>query len=614
MESDPDFDGASPKKLVMPKPEDGDSNKTVEASTLSRQIKSLKEMIASGEDLQNYLKSRGKEEDPDAAKLLEGHYRELKGLEFIEAYRKQTGKDRVSAPYSVFDGTNKIFDSTEPTSDAAGPNLDEKNAMFRDFDDSESGDESSKQVKVLSEESDSDFDDVEVDTSYLRKAAAPSPTTDAVDESLSSFTDKYGLAGALVDLGDILTLSQAAEAVNAAAEELRSTPNAETNKKYKAALQSFLNHRAYVIQTAHQDFIFDGDMKKDWELAADSLLSVSELKLINAAIKPARFYGAGIGDGRVQRFVPKVNRQTAPTWEKTLESARTMDQTNKDNPIEGLASNWDVQSFEKQLLAADSIAFDESGRPRSGLRKGISPHIAKLITRVTTLDKFKDFMTNGTMQLRDSSGTYVGTLTINSQTSAGNGKRYATDEEINAALDSIMDAGGKLHLPGTAGSIAAGDILKDKDMDIFLTSAGRELTDVVARHGKDSKALAYASPFFGITVFVDRTRNSKADTDRGSKQEGTPMDWWSSRINPNTMETWDHVMKHEIGHIVDARGNTLSNSKDFGDIGSPSRYGRKDSKEKFAELFAKYMRGEPVSDTFMAMLRDRGLLKSQGNN
>lgn len=492
------------------------------------------------------------------------------------------------------------------------PDFDEKNAMFRDFEPGE--DSNPGQVKVLSEESDSDFDDVEVDTSYLRKAAASSPTTDAVDESLSSFTDKYGLAGALVDLGDILSLSKAAEAVNDAAQELRSTPSAEANKKYKAALQSFLNHRAYVIQSAHRDFIFDGDMKKDWELAADSLLSVAELKLINAAIRPMKVSPSGAPGTAATKFVPKVNRQTAPNWEKTLESARTMDQTNKDNPIQGLASNWEVQSFEKELVAADLIALDENGRPRSGLRKGISPHIAKLITRITTLDKFKDFMTNGTMQVRDSSGTYVGTLTINSASASGNGRRYATDEEINASLDSIMNAGGKLHLPGTAGSVAAGDVLGDKDMDIFLTSAGRELTDVVKKHGKDSKALAYASPFFGITVFVDRTRNSKADTDRGSKQEGTPMDWWSTKINPNTMETWDHVMKHEIGHIVDARQSTLSSSNGFGSIGSPSKYGQKDSKEKFAELFAKYMRGEPVSDAFMAILKDKGLLKSQQNN
>jgi predicted transcriptional regulator len=504
----------------------------------------------------------------------------------------------------------RTSEPSEPTSDATGPNLDEKNAMFRDFDDSESGDESSKQVKVLSEESDSDFDDVEVDTSYLRKAAAPSPTTDAVDEALAPFVDTYGLA---LDSADTMSLAQVTDNVNKAAAELRSNPSAETNKKYKESLQAFLNHRAYMIQRAHEDFIIPGDMKKDWELTADSLLSVSELKLINAAIKPSRALVGGIPGTQARKFSPKVNRKNAPNWKDILTTAGELDQINKDNPIKDLAPNWEVQSFVEKLVAGESDLLDENGAPKSGLRAGVSSHLVKLLSRAIVADELKDFLTPGTVQLRDSSGVYVGNLTINSGYTKG--KRYATDEEINASLDSIMDAGGRLHLPGTAGSVAAGDVLGDKGMNIFITSSDRELSAVVKKFGREGKALAYATPFFGITVFVDRVRSSKSDFDRGSsKQEGTPMDWWSSKINPNTMETWDHTMKHEIGHMVDARGNTLSNSKDFGNIGSPSRYGRKDSKEKFAELFAKYMRGEPVSDTFMAILRAKGLLKSQGNN
>jgi hypothetical protein len=494
--------------------------------------------------------------------------------------------------------------------DPASPNLDEKSAMFRDFDLDE--DDSSKQVRVLSEESDSDFDDVEVDTSYLRKAAASSPTTDAVDEALAPFVDKYGMA--LIP-GDIMSLSQLADSVNSAAADLRATPSAETNKKYKESLQAFLNHRAAMIQRAHEEFIIPGDMKQDWELAADSLLSVSELKLINAAIKPAKSLAPGVPGLAARKFSPMVNRKNAPNWEASLQLAREMDQVNKDNPIKDLAPNWEVQSFEKKLVAGESSLLDENGLPKAGMRPGVSPHIVRLLSRASALQEVRDFMTLGTIQLKDSSGVYAGNLTINSQTSAGNGKRYATDEEINALADSVMNAGEKLHLPGTPGSVAAGDILKDNGMDIFITSSGRELTSVTSIHGNERSALAYATPLFGITVFTDRVRNSQSDTDRGRGQlEGTPMDWWSSKINPNTMDTWDHTMKHEIGHIVDARGSTLSNSSGFGSIGSPSQYGRKNSKEKFAELFAKYMRGEPVSDAFMAILKDKGLLKSQQNN
>jgi hypothetical protein len=289
-----------------------------------------------------------------------------------------------------------------------------------------------------------------------------------------------------------------------------------------------------------------------------------------------------------------------------------MDQTNKNNPIKDLAPNWEVQSFEDKLLKDEGSLFDKDGMPVAGMRAGVSPRIVKLLTRATGMAAVQDFMTVGTMQLKDSSGVYAGLLTINSGLTKG--KRYATDEEINAALDSIMDAGGKLHLPGTAGSVAAGDILGDSGMNIFLTSSGRELTAITSVHGKETKALAYATPLLGVTVFVDRTRNSKMDNDRGTPLEGTPMDWWSSKINPNTMDTWDHTMKHEIGHVVDFRHKTLSDTSNFGSVSSPSRYGRKNSKEKFAELFAKYMRGEQVSDTFMAILRTKGLLKSQQNN
>jgi hypothetical protein len=414
---------------------------------------------------------------------------------------------------------------------------------------------------------------------------------------------------------DIMPLSQLAESVNSAAAELRTNPSAETNKKYKESLQAFLNHRAAMIQRAHEEYIIPGDMKQDWELAADSLLSVSELKLINAAIKPAKSIAPGVPSFGARKFSPKVNRKNAPSWETSLNTAREMDQVNKDNPIKDLAPNWEVQSFEEKLVSGEGSLLDENGAPKSGLRPGVSVHIVKLLSRASAIREVRDFMTLGTVQLKDSSGVYAGTLTINSQTTAGNGKRYATDEEINAALDSVMNAGEKLHLPGTAGSIAAGDILKDKGMDIFITSSGRELTAITEVHGTDRNALAYANPLIGITIFTDRVRDSQSDTDRGRGQvDGTPMDWWSSKINKNTMDTWDHTMKHEIGHVVDGRHSTLSDSSGFGSIGSPSQYGRKNSKEKFAELFAKYMRGEPVSNAFMGILRTKGLLKSQQNN
>ena len=103
--------------LVMPKAKDNEPQTTYEATTLSRKIKELKDSIASTEDLVSYMAKRGRdlnETDPGVVKDLERDKNKLKGLEFVEAYRKQTGKNRVTAPDSVLSGTNEMF--TGPTS------------------------------------------------------------------------------------------------------------------------------------------------------------------------------------------------------------------------------------------------------------------------------------------------------------------------------------------------------------------------------------------------------------------------------------------------------------------------------------------------------------------
>lgn len=98
--------------LVMPKAKDGEPQTTYEASTLSRMIKSLKDSIASTDDLISYMDGRGRnlaETDPEVVRDYEKNKAKLKGLEFVEAYRKQTGKNRVTAPDSVLNGTNEMF-------------------------------------------------------------------------------------------------------------------------------------------------------------------------------------------------------------------------------------------------------------------------------------------------------------------------------------------------------------------------------------------------------------------------------------------------------------------------------------------------------------------------
>ena len=101
--------------LIMPKTKDNESQTTYEASTLSKMIQAVKDSIASTEDLISYMTRTGRdlnETDPGVIRGLERDKTKLKGLEFVEAYRKQTGKNRVTAPNSVLEGTNEIFASS----------------------------------------------------------------------------------------------------------------------------------------------------------------------------------------------------------------------------------------------------------------------------------------------------------------------------------------------------------------------------------------------------------------------------------------------------------------------------------------------------------------------
>ncbi len=409
--------------------------------------------------------------------------------------------------------------------------------------------------------------------------------------------------------GAFLNLGKLAAAVNDAASALRSNPTAENNNKYKAALQTFLNHRAYVIQSAHEKYIISGDMKEDWKLTADGLLSVSELKLINASIKPIQF-----GETRPRAFVPQRNRQKLQTWAETLELARQLDKINADNPIADLPDNWEYVSFEQQLRNPKDALVAPDGTRSSALRDEVPAQIAQIIDRLGALSPLEEFMTPGSARISDNSGTYQGVVTINS---GRNGGRVATDEEINAMLASMVSAGNIMHLPGTAGSIAAGDIIGDAPMNMFITDSGRELRIKVAANGPEkpgSLAIAYANGRYGITVFVNKAREAKRSIDSGAnKAEGSPFDHFSTNIAKNSMEIWDHVVTHEVGHVVAARNNVNVGNETRG-ITAPSTYGRQDADEKFAELFAKYMRGEAVSPVFMDILRKRGLLKSQRNN
>ena len=103
---------AKPVPLEMPKAKENEAVFTREGTTLQKKISSLKESIALGQDIIN---SGEKGQYPDVESSLKSSKQELRGLEFVEAYRKQTGKNRVSAPSSVLDGTHEMFNAPEAT-------------------------------------------------------------------------------------------------------------------------------------------------------------------------------------------------------------------------------------------------------------------------------------------------------------------------------------------------------------------------------------------------------------------------------------------------------------------------------------------------------------------
>ena len=453
-------------------------------------------------------------------------------------------------------------------------------------------------VKLNSDESDSDFDDVEVDLSSLRKQASSSPDASAVDEANKIFGDKYGMYVADSDnLPDLIVLGFLQNQVNDAAEKLKSTPSAENNKAYKQSLQTMLNHRAHLIQKAHNAYIVPGDMKEDWALTADSLLSVGELKLINQSIKPVDGDLRNNPGKKTTYAGKKLNRKNLPTWQDTLDKADKFDENNKANPIVGLPDNWSVASMRKRLE-------DGTSEKRSVVDTlPVSESLKQALTRGFALGEMSDYFNLGTMIISDSSGNYVGSFIINGV----GGSRVTSDVETLSIISSLDSAGAVMHLPGTDGPGSANNA---RGFTMFVTNRGKEWS---SKGFTQDGVLGYANPNMGITVLADSVRASKKskDSDSAPLLDGSPDAWFSTPIAKNSMDVWEHVVTHEVGHMVAFR--TLLSDSEMGQGSAPSKYGRESEHENFAEYYAKYIRTGNAPDWFMETLRSRGLLKSQQN-
>lgn len=364
-----------------------------------------------------------------------------------------------------------------------------------------------------------------------------------------------------------------------------------------------------MIQKAHQNYVIPGDMKEDWKLTADSILSVGELTLINASIKPVDADTRNNPNQNTSRFAARHNRPKILNLDEIDATVAELDKKNAENPIEGLAANWEVATFASAL--SPSAIDTDSAQLLSGIY-GMPAALTEVFAKAMAVEKLSEHMRPGVIRLQDSSGNYSGIITINDGSFNG---RVASVEEINSMLGTVMSVGNVMHLPGTPGAVASKDLLGDTGMDIFITDANRELRYKVGLAGRvRENVLAYANTLYGVTIFSERVRESKRDRDRGLRDNltGGPNSHFSNDIKPDTMDVWEHVTAHEVGHVVAGRAG-VDVSREQANKPAPSLYGGASSDEKFAEYFALYMKTGKAPEWFIDILRSRNLLKSQQN-
>lgn len=461
------------------------------------------------------------------------------------------------------------------------------------FEDSDDAGPLSGLIKINSEESDPDFDDVEVDLSQLRKPASGASSASAVDNSNKALAEKYGFAIALGNILDIKTLHTKQVKVNEAAENLKNSPTPENNKKYKEALLDMLNLRSWLIHSAHSQFVIPGDAKQDSMLEADPLLSVAELKLLNASITPKH---------PLRGPVPRksFNRQSIPNWSEAIEEAKAIDEQAKANPITGIPDNWQTGSVEKMMLDAKTLVrstlIDMGG-------------LTDLVAEVAAYNRVQTFFGRGTVVLNDSSGRYSGNFIVNGR----GGKRLATDAQVKASLEAVLSSGNVIDMPGTQS--ARGKYgSENRGFDVLITTTQYEYPESKTTSAEQG-VQAYANPVRGVTILADRLNRTQETVDSGLAKDidGGPNSLWSTKIDKNTQDAITHGVIHEIGHMIAFRSG-LSKTEMRGDGQAPSRYGRESEHENFAEYYAKYIRTGDAPDWFMKILRQRNLLKSQRNN
>jgi DNA polymerase III epsilon subunit-like protein len=471
----------------------------------------------------------------------------------------------------------------------------------------DSGTQTSGAPEFNSDESDSDFDDVEVEFDVpAQKATAPVGYS-VVDGLIEDLTEKYGPTIAAVSaIGEayIIKLGRLANEVNEAANNYKQTQDAGDKKLYMDKLLQMLDLRAGIILKANNNSLSKRNSVADSKLSGDPLLSTGELALINSKITPRNELGqSDISNISSNPYEVQRRRETSVATLSELK-AELAAKDAKAPKITGLPDGW--QSY--GLVQALDDTIEQATRIGQSLYGVNNPAVGRLLGLKRAIKQSEIWKNDAAASFKDSTGKYPGTLRIAKGKSSG---LAATPEEIRTIVASVSNFGDKIDMkPGSADFY-----------DMFITpTAGlkdhpirRARAEIGLMRKTKPETLAYFSEVTGTVYFIDRIRASQAGHNSGeTKTDGGANSWWSVEIRPNSSDVLDSTVHHELGHAAaDAAG--INTTKELGSRPAPSRYGGKNNNEKFAEYMSKYIRTGEAPPWFIDLLRSKGLLKSQQN-
>jgi hypothetical protein len=162
-----------------------------------------------------------------------------------------------------------------------------------------------------------------------------------------------------------------------------------------------------------------------------------------------------------------------------------------------------------------------------------------------------------------------------------------------------------------------------KPITVSLVSPSSFFADTLVDSEKDPNVLGFAFPRGGAHIFPDRLRRGWSK--KTGDEEYDKNNSWHSVAHRSLEDMVVHTTLHEMAHVLmyeywgtggrDNGSDALQRDYyDFGVSGQVvSNYGKKNASEHFAEAYSRYIMTGDATPEFLALLRSRGLLKSQQN-